>query len=464
MGFFKKQGLRKTAMSTNARQSLISQSVVLGLSAFIIPALVLGRDSAIITAGSPSLTAITVASGPTYYISPNGNDSGNGSQSTPWRTVQKAANTVNAGDTVVLMDGTYTQGSVNFSRSGTADKPIVFKAQNKWKAVIASTSGCEPGFSIKASYITVKDLTFSVAGSACSTYTSSNAHIRAWNTVKATPSNPTTGAVGFHADGLKLTSGRARSEGLKSNQDYTIIENVEADNALELFNNKNSIIRNNLVTGQDQAGVSIFAKGGVRNAQIYNNVVRNNHAYGMGIYLGGYSCDACFFDPNTKIEAYNSVAYNNVVINDSGRLNALVFAGAKDSAFFNNVVIGGGVLTMEGGYNSGIRAPTTNPTLMNNIIVCNGAQARSGAYSGTLRMDSNNFSNCSGTPSQTNAVTGDPMFVNANSDWNLQAASPARNRGSKTFVGGYDGAAIDVSRDKNGVVRTVPWDLGIYNY
>ena len=79
-------------------------------------------------------------------------------------------------------------------------------------------------------------------------------------------------------------------------------------------------------------------------------------------------------------------------------------------------------------------------------------------------MDSNNFANCSATPSQTNAVTGDPMIGNATSKWNLQAASPARNRGSKASIVGYDGAAIDVSRDKNGVVRTTPWDRGIYNY
>jgi hypothetical protein len=408
--------------------------------------------------------AAQAATGPTYYLSPNGNDNNAGTASAPWRTIQKAANTVNAGDTVVLMDGSYQEGSIGFNRSGTAAKPITFKAQNKWKATVASTSGCQPGFSINASYITVKDLTFSVAGNACGTYTSSNVHIRAWNTVNPTPSNQTTGSAGFHADGLKLTSGLARSEGIKSNQDFTIIENVQADNALEIFNSKDSIIRNNTVTGQDQYGVSIFAKGGVRNAQIYNNVVRNKHNDGYGIYLGGYSCDTCFYDPSAKIEAYNSVAYNNVVINDSGHLNALVFAGAKDSAFFNNVVIGGGVVTMQGGYNSGFRANTTNPTLMNNIIICNGAQAHSGSYSGTFKVDSNNFSNCSGVPNQTNAVTGDPMLVNASSDWNLQSNSPARNRGAAASITGYDGKAIDVSHDKNGAVRSAPWDLGIYNY
>lgn len=304
--------------------------------------------------------------------------------------------------------------------------------------------------------------TLSTRNATCGTYTSANVHIRAWNTANPTPSNQNSGTVGFRADGIKLEGGTKRSEGLKSNQDFTIIENSEADNALELFNTKDSIIRNNLVTGQDQYGVSIFAKGGVRNAQIYNNIVRNKHSDGYGIYLGGYSCDACFYDPSTKIEAYNSVAYNNVVINEgSGNLNALVFAGAKDSAFFNNVVIGGGILTMQGGYNSGFRASTTNPTVMNNIFLCQGKNAFSGSFAGTFKVDSNNFHQCSGVPAQTNAVTGDPLLGD---NFTLQANSPARNRGAATSIIGYSGAAIDVSRDKNGVVRSAPWDLGIYNY
>jgi hypothetical protein len=33
-----------------------------------------------------------------------------------------------------------------------------------------------------------------------------------------------------------------------------------------------------------------------------------------------------------------------------------------------------------------------------------------------------------------------------------------------TSITGYDGVPIDVSHDRNGVVRSAPWDLGIYNY
>ncbi|MDB5821352.1 MAG: uncharacterized protein JWR21_56, partial [Herminiimonas sp.] len=55
------------------------------------------------------------------------------------------------------------------------------------------------------------------------------------------------------------------------------------------------------------------------------------------------------------------------------------------------------------------------------------------------------------------------MFVNQASDWHLKAGSPAMNMGVATSITGYDGIAIDVSRDMNGVVRTAPWDLGIYS-
>ncbi|MDB5855703.1 MAG: uncharacterized protein JWR22_3744 [Herminiimonas sp.] len=418
------------------------------------------------TSSLSSAPPTTASTGPTYYVSTSGNDASAGSQSAPWRTIQKAANTLVAGDTAVLLDGTYEEGSINFTHSGTAAKPITFRAQNKWQAILGSTSGCNPGFSISASYITVKDIRFSTSARnvECGIYTSTNVAIRAWNSVDASPSNPTTGNVGFVADGIKVDGGPARSEGVKSNQDFTIIQNSESGNALEIFNSKNSIIRNNVVTGQDIAGVSILAKGGVRSAQIYNNVVHNTFKGGYAIYMGGYSCDTCFFDQSAKIEAYNSVAYNNVVINESGgSMYGLIFAGASNSAFFNNVVIGGGVAMLPGGHNAGFQAPTKNPTLQNNILVCKGAAALTGTYTGALTVNFNNFTGCSGTPSQAQPVTGDPMFVNQASDWHLKPGSPAMNKGAAISFADYDGIAIDVSRDMNGAVSTSPRNLGVYS-
>jgi len=44
----------------------------------------------------------------TFYVATNGNDSNSGSSSQPWRTLQKAANTVRAGDVVLVANGSYT--------------------------------------------------------------------------------------------------------------------------------------------------------------------------------------------------------------------------------------------------------------------------------------------------------------------------------------------------------------------
>ncbi|MEK7495606.1 MAG: right-handed parallel beta-helix repeat-containing protein [Patescibacteria group bacterium] len=60
----------------------------------------------------------------TYYVSTTGNDNNNGSQSSRWRTIQKAANTLNSGDTVIVSVGTYGE-TVSVSRSG-----ITFQAND----------------------------------------------------------------------------------------------------------------------------------------------------------------------------------------------------------------------------------------------------------------------------------------------------------------------------------------------
>ncbi|GAB3544337.1 right-handed parallel beta-helix repeat-containing protein [Noviherbaspirillum agri] len=409
---------------------------------------------------------------PVYYISPNGNDANAGTARAPWRSIQKAADTTSAGATVILLDGIYEEPSITFHRSGTADKPITFRAKNKWKAVVASTSGCNPAFSIKASYITVKDIRFSVSprNITCPIFTSANAAIRAWEATVPNPSNPNTGHVGFVADGIKVDAGPERADGVKSNQDYSIIQNSEIGQAVVILNTRNSIIRNNLIFGQNKYGASILAKGGVRNAQIYGNIIRNKSAKGQAIYIGGYSCDDCHFDTETNIEAYNSVAYNNVVINESGAdMVGLILQGAKDSAFFNNIVVGGQISMQIGGHNSGPQAPVHNPTFKNNIVICDGRPAKSrrgwnGNYTGALSVDHNNFHDCKDVPHQKNPVAGDPLLVNRTSDWRLQSGSPAISAGTPISFKGFDGDDIDISRDRDGAIRTTPWDLGVYRY
>jgi hypothetical protein len=101
------------------------------------------------------------ASAATYYVSPMGNDNNDGSMNTPFQTIQKAANVVNPGDTVIVGNGTYTGGStlVTINRSGSSGSPITFKSENKWGAVLdgVTVSALKTGFLLYGSYIIIQD-------------------------------------------------------------------------------------------------------------------------------------------------------------------------------------------------------------------------------------------------------------------------------------------------------------------
>ena len=125
------------------------------------------------SAGAPSPAGTMT----TYYVSSAiGHDNNAGTSATaPLASLQAAANLVKPGDTVEVMNGTYTGwpgGDVlQITTSGTASAPITFEAAPGHTPVIDS-AGAWNGISISASYITVKG--FTVVGGAAN-YTLSQA-------------------------------------------------------------------------------------------------------------------------------------------------------------------------------------------------------------------------------------------------------------------------------------------------
>ena len=57
----------------------------------------------------------------TYYIALDGDDSNPGSLQQPWRTITKANNTLQAGDTVLIRAGTYAE-VIRPANSGTSNE------------------------------------------------------------------------------------------------------------------------------------------------------------------------------------------------------------------------------------------------------------------------------------------------------------------------------------------------------
>lgn len=414
---------------------------------------------------------------PTFYVSPTGLDSNPGTENAPWKTIGKAAAVLVGGETAIIMDGIYEEPEVIFSHSGSQTQPITIRAQNPRQAILSSTSGCNPAISVDASYITIDGLRFSVSNNnvTCGIYTSANVAVRCWEATVPDASSPSTGNVGCTLRNVLIDYSPARALGVKSNQDMTLIENSEIHSGFEAFNNFGTIVRNNtvytLTNDTPGDGNGIWGKGGVRNFQIYNNTVYVSPG-DIGIHIGG-NTGCCWFDETTHIEAYNGVVYNNVVIALSGANEYLMgLTGANDSALYNNVVIGGRLFFARGGdLKNGIPPNTypANPVVKNNIFNCRGGTAASlDGYTGSLDLDYNNFFNCSSNvPTQDHPVIGDPLFVNDVSvpyDWHLHPGSPALGAGVTLapFPSFIVGESIDVSKNRDGLVRTIPWNLGIY--
>jgi hypothetical protein len=72
----------------------------------------------------------------TFYVATNGSDSNAGSLARPFKTIQKAANLAQPGDTVFVRGGTYRE-TVRPSRSGTGSSPIAFKAYGSEKVTVS---------------------------------------------------------------------------------------------------------------------------------------------------------------------------------------------------------------------------------------------------------------------------------------------------------------------------------------
>ncbi|MDI3285587.1 right-handed parallel beta-helix repeat-containing protein [Polyangium sp. 15x6] len=85
------------------------------------------RGTITMAAGLAMLLGRSTALAATYHVAPGGDDAAVGSAARPFRTLQRAANQVKAGDTVRVAPGDYDGFSLE-NKAGTRERPIVFLA------------------------------------------------------------------------------------------------------------------------------------------------------------------------------------------------------------------------------------------------------------------------------------------------------------------------------------------------
>ena len=281
-----------------------------------------------ISLSSPQL--ISANSKPkTYYVSASGKDQNSGlSTSAAFRTIQKAADLTNPGDTVLIMNGVYKNiakaGSVvSIKRSGTAKAWIKYKAypghspkiqHNTWNGILISNG---------ASYIEINGL--EVIGN------NANITLDYAMSQKTNKRNPLTNGNCISVDGR--SNGRVHHIRILNNKVHDCggagISAIQSD---YVTIDNNVVFNNAWYSVYGNSGISMLNNWNSDNNRGYKMFVTNNKSYNNRMYIpwiavgkitdgNGIIIDSLKNEQkNLKLSAYTgrTLVKNNLTFNNGG--------------------------------------------------------------------------------------------------------------------------------------------------
>ena len=299
---------------------------------------------------NPDIGAYELQGGTTYYVSANGGlDSYAGTEAKPFKTIQKAADVVKPGDTVIVKDGTFTDTNkdryiVRLRRGGEEGKLITFKSENKWGAVLdgqntdpdRSTwkigSSCFLLSGLVASYVKIEG--FEIKN--CKDKTIANQNITPGSNPPNIPQNLIIYNNKLHASSASaIILGQSNNTVIDSNliYDFGYWGSLEGSGSGIYAAGNNLIIKNNIIFDvRDNNGSHIQSKpikfDGIW--QSNNNwVISNNVFYGGdlstnngGILLyktntGHVIKDNIFYSTKHAIGCYGGINYSNLTLQNN---------------------------------------------------------------------------------------------------------------------------------------------------
>jgi hypothetical protein len=283
-----------------------------------------------------------------YYVSALGSDGGAGSAVDPWQTLQKAANTVTAGDVVTVSPGTYAGFNLTSSHSGTAADPIVFNAQ---PGVVINTPGpnAPDGINIEgASYVTIDGFTINndlgqITRGGIRSVTNHNITIRNntvdgaedWNIFTGftddvlIENNTVTNAKTQHGIYVSNSGDRPVIRGNISygNHNCGIHMNGDVSQGGDGIIS-NALVEDNTIYDNGVGGGSGINADGVQDSVFRNNLIYNNHASGISLFkMDGAA-------PSTG----NLVVNNTIVMAPDGRWCVNITDGSVNNTVMNNIL------------------------------------------------------------------------------------------------------------------------------
>jgi parallel beta helix pectate lyase-like protein len=375
-----------------------------------------------------ALTPGEVAAAGTYYVSTAGSDAaGTGSLAQPWRTIQKAADSVGPGSTVLIQPGTYT-GAVEIAIVGTSASPVIFRGNGAGVVIEASSVVRDAVLITESSYVTLENIRIQNAPRAGLRVSASN-HVTIRHNVFA--NNQRWGLFTDFSDDLLIEGnesfGATIEHGIyhSNSGDRPVIRgNVIHDNyANGLHMNgdlsmggdgtiTSPIVEGNYIFNNGLGGGSGINMDGVERAMIRNNVIVDAHASGISMYqIDGGICSR-----------NNTVYHNTIVVAADGRWAINIpNSGCTGNQLIANILYSNhsyrGAINIVDGARSGF---ASNYNVLEGVFSTDGGdsiltitQWKALGYDANSRVS---------TPSA--------LFVNPTSDFHLKPGSPAINVGT----------------------------------
>ncbi len=387
---------------------------------------------ALLAIGAPAQAA-------TYTVSASGSDSANGISS-PFKTLQKAAQVLRDGDTVVFTAGTYRGGAWIEGLSN-----VTFRGEGN--ALIDGTSGTrDDGLNFsEVRNVRVEGLRFRNA--------------RRYGVMCVL-------SQGFTVRDCEASS-NGRSGILTGNTSDVLIENVTASQNREehgvylsqsgdrltvrnctLFNNtraglqinavegggssdpnhdnlsKNCVVEGNTLYANGSAGGSAINLAGVQQSVIVNNLITNNLAGGIAMWDDG---------AGSSMGCKNNRIYHNTIVFPSGRgrYGVQCINGSTGNTLMNNILVSG----------SGPCLDTDTAVISNFNCFQGPSVANGGNLAAWQRSSGNDRNSDSGSPGLNGdfrPVAGSPVIDTGTRVWDTDKEGRARPAGANPDVGCFE--------------------------
>jgi len=417
----------------------------------------------------------------TYYVATDGDDLNNGTEPFPWRTIQKAANTLIAGDTVFVKAGTYNE-RVIVQNSGTLNNNIVF-SNFQDDIVIIDGNGISWGASWNGlfdlsykNYITVIGFRI-INADYGGIWADSSAFIDIKNNY--TYNTFSCGIGIWNSNNIVIDSNEVELACNDGEQECISIANSSFCEVL-----KNNVHDNG---SGIEGGEGIDVKQGSHDVNIYKNNVHHLNAR-LGIYADAW--DTLTYNINIyqntvhhcketgiavaseaggtikDVNIFNNVLYYNKYGGiELGSWSDIGFTGIKpleNINIINNTCYKNGEFDSGWGYGIVVDNPdAVNIIIRNNLCSENSAQLSIQQVGANWTVDHNLLfgeNDASGTLYGSDSIVANPLFLDESIyDFHLTENSPAINNGNS-----LDAPTTDF--DGNARPNNNGFDIGAFEY